>query len=333
MPANLTPQYFKEEERFRAATTPEEKIKALRAMYAVMPKHKGTDKLQADIKRRIARLKDATRQKHTDARQSPAWVIEKEGAGQVPVLGPPNCGKSALIAALTNARPRVTEYPYATQTPLPAMMPFEDIQFQLIDTPSLGEAYTVDWIPDLLRRADACLMLADLSTEDVVDTVQFILGHLEAKGVYVAERRGQEKDELEGWIPAMLFGNKMDVASANERLQELTHRFGSRFQILGGSVKEVTNLDAMKRTLFETAAIIRVYSKEPGKTPDTEQPFVLPSGSTVIDMASKVHKEVREKLQFARIWGSGRFDGQRVSDDHLLEDGDILELHSSAILK
>jgi len=328
MPANLPPVYHTAEKRYRQANTPEEKIEALREMYAVMPKHKGTDKLQADIKRRIAQLKDQAK-KAPAARQVPQWVIEKVGAGQVPVIGPPNVGKSAIIAKVTHADVRVAEYPFTTQIPAPAMMPFENIQIQLIDSPAWSEDFDVGWLPELVRRADACVLVADLSDELADETIAFILDGMEARDVVLIGRAPDEREGFEVYIPTLLIGNKSDVPGADSVLERLETRFGDRFSIRAISVERETGLAEFKRAVFDVLAITRVFTKQPGKEADLGEPFVLPNGSTVHDLAAKIHKEILESLKYARLWGtSGRFKGQRVGEDHVLADGDVVELHT-----
>ncbi len=327
MPANLPPIYHTAEKRYRQANTPEEKIEALREMLAVMPKHKGTDKLQADIKRRIAQLKDQA--KKPAARQVPPWVIEKVGAGQVPVIGPPNAGKSALIARVTHADVRVADYPFTTQSPIPAMMPFENIQIQLIDTPAWSEDFDVGWIPELARRADACVLLADLSDSSAADATEFILKAMAGRDVMLVGEVPDEREGFEVCVPTLLAANKLDAPGADRMLEQLKGRFADRFPIGGISAESGRGIDDFKRALYEVMRLTRVFTKQPGKEADLGEPFVLPAGSTVRDLAAKIHKEILANFRFGRVWGaSGRFQGQRVGEDHVLVDGDIVELHT-----
>jgi ribosome-interacting GTPase 1 len=328
MPANLPPVYHSAEKRYRQAHSTDEKLDALREMLAVMPKHKGTDKLQADIKRRISQLKDQAR-KAPSARQIPMWVIEKVGAGQVPVIGPPNAGKSALIAAVTHADVRVAEYPFTTQTPVPAMMPFEDIQIQLIDTPAWSPDFDVGWLPELARRADACILLADLSDGKGTEAISYIVESMEARDVVLIGEVPDEREGFEVCIPTLLAANKLDAANAADTLHELRELFADRFPVCSFSVEYGTGVDELKRRVFDVMQIARVFTKQPGKNADLGEPFVLPVGSTVGDLAGKIHKEILASLRYGRLWGaSGRFQGQRVGEDHVLVDGDVVELHT-----
>ncbi|KPK56263.1 MAG: hypothetical protein AMS21_12855 [Gemmatimonas sp. SG8_38_2] len=328
MPANLTPAYHAAEKRYRQANTPDEKLEALREMLAVMPKHKGTDKLQADIKRRMSQLKDQSR-KAPAARQVPMWVIEKVGAGQVPVIGPPNAGKSALIARTTHADVRVAEYPFTTQTPTPAMMPFENIQIQLIDAPAWSEDFDVGWLPELARRSDACVLMADLSDARTAEAIAYIVEAMEARDVVLIGEVPDEREGFEVCIPTLLAANKREAPGALDTLLELETLFGDRFPIAAMSVEEGTGIDEFKQALFNVMQIIRVFTKQPHKEADLGEPFVLPVGSTVHDLAGKIHKEILANFRFGRLWGaSGRFQGQRVGEEHVLVDGDIVELHT-----
>ncbi|MBI4541109.1 MAG: TGS domain-containing protein [Gemmatimonadetes bacterium] len=327
MPANLTPQYLAAEERYRAARKPEEKLRTLREMLAVIPKHKGTEKLQAEIKRRIARLQEESQRKRSAGGPTPAWVIERMGAGQVPVLGPPNCGKSSLLAALTRAEPRIADYPFTTAAPLPGMMPFKDAQVQLVDTPPVTREHWVEWIPELLRRADACVLMTDLSLDDPWEPVSAILTMLEARGVLVGEASSEEFIDVR--LPALLVANKADLAAGESRLADLRRQAGGRFSVEVVSVLRHEGLERLKRSIFETLGVMRVYAKPPGKRADRSEPFVLPVGSTVLILAERIHKDLAQKFRYARVWGrSGEFAGQRVGPEHRLVDGDLVEVHA-----
>ncbi|MBI4520980.1 MAG: TGS domain-containing protein [Gemmatimonadetes bacterium] len=327
MPANLTPQYRAAEERYRAAPTAAAKLEALREMLAVIPKHKGSEKLQADIKRRIARLQDESQRKRPAGGPTPAWVIERMGAGQVPIIGPPNCGKSSLVAALTRAEPRIADYPFTTTQPVPGMMAFEDAQVQLVDTPPVTREHWVEWIPDLLRRADACVLMTDLSLVDPWEPMTDILDMLEGRGVLLGEASSEALIDIQ--IRTLLVANKSDAAEAEAKLEVVQRMAGDRFPVESISVLHHAGLEALRRSIFATLHVVRVYAKPPGKRSDRRDPFVLPAGSTVLNLAEHIHKEVAQKFRFARLWGrSGVFDGQRVGPEHVVEDGDLVEVHA-----
>jgi ribosome-interacting GTPase 1 len=328
MPANLTPQYFAAEKRWREATTIEEQIAALREMLSVMPKHKGTDKLQADLKKRIAKLQqEAKTQRKKGGRKSELGHVPKEGAGQVAVIGPPNSGKSSFIQAVTHAHPEVAAYPYTTQKPLAAMMPYEDIQIQLVDTPPISEQFTPPWLTNLIRLADLALLVVDLGdhpveqAQDVLDFMSATSTHLSGRG---GHHDGQEPIVL---VKTIIAGNKKERSGGDEALAELVGAFGDRFHILAFSAQSGEGLEELPGQVFQALSIVRVYTKEPGKKPDMEQPYVLRQGSTVLNLAETIHRDFASQLKYVRIWGSVKYDGQNIQKDHVLQDGDIIELH------
>jgi hypothetical protein len=325
MPANLTPQYLAAEKQFREAKTPEDKLAALRQMYALIPKHKGTEKLQADIKRRISKLQDESQKARKKGRRPPAWIVEPEGAGQVAVVGLPNVGKSKIVDELTGASPAVAEYPFTTQLPQPAMVPFEDVQIQLVDCPPLFPGHTSHWFSDVLRHADAWMAVLDLSGEDPASDLR----ECENELVRVLWPKGAAGPDRFLWdIRATLFvGSKADSEDETEKCGALKRALPKGADLLTVSADKGLGIDELPEKLFELIEVIRVYSKEPGKKPDLSKPFVLRKGSTLMDVASAVHKDFASGLRYAKVWGSGRFQGQTVQKDHVLCDKDVVELH------
>ena len=323
MPANLTPAFKKARARLQAAKTPEEKLAALEEMLATIPKHKGTDKMQADIKKRIAKFRDSGGGGKKGQR-SGYDHIPKEGGGQVVLLGGPNCGKSSLLAALTNAKPEVAEYPFSTQIPVPGMMAFEDVSIQLIDLPPLTAEYTEGWVYGLIRSADLALLLVESSeVELALDRADEILRLLEDRHVMLVETGGTTgEEERTRQISCRMILTKSDLASGDEvSLDKLPFRPISVSTVTG------ENLDRLRREVFDALKIVRIYTKLPGHKPDMEEPYTLSIGSTVLDAVRLVHRDFVDQLKYVRIWGSGRFDGQQVPSDHTLEDGDIIEIH------
>jgi len=329
MPANLTPEYLEAERKFRTATTLEEKLAALEEMLATLPKHKGTEKMQADIRRRIAKLRQEAGRRSGTARHKPFYHVEKEGAGQVILVGPPNSGKSSLLARLTHATPEIAAYPFTTRLPMPGMMEFENVQIQLVDMPPLAPSYTEPWMLALVRQADAALLVFDLADDDVLTRIEETVSLLEQANISLG---AQLPAELEGKRSAMfkralVVGTKLDLPEARDHVELVREWLGERFRLLPVSTQTGENLEVLRREVYDLLGIIRVYTKEPGKKPDLTTPFVLKRGSTVADVARAIHRDFVERLKYARIWGAGRFDGQLVHRDHVLQDGDIVELH------
>jgi len=322
MPANLPPQYFEAEKNFRAAKSPEEKIVALEEMLAIMPKHKGTDHLRAELRSRIAKLTQQAAKKTGVQRTS--MVIEKEGAAQVAVIGLPNAGKSQLVASITNASPTVADYPFTTYAVSPGMMEFENIQIQLLDTPPLVPQSIEWWLPPMLRRADALLIMVDLSDAPLAQ-MEAVMEQLEKMRIDIGVRKIEE--EVLSRQKALIIGNKLDLAGARENYAALQNKYAEQLPVLVISARERIGLEELKRKVYQVLDIIRVYTKVPGQKPDFDDPIILERGSTLADAAEAVHKDFRAKLKYARVWGSGKHDGIMVRRDHILQDGDVIELH------
>ncbi len=325
MPANLPPQYFDAEKKFREAKTTAEKAAALEAMLAIMPHHKGTDKLRADLRRRLSKLKDEQEHKKGGGRGA-LFSVKREGAGQAALVGAPNAGKSQLLAALTHAEPEIADYPFTTQVPQAGMMAFENIQIQLVDLPPLTVDHTEPWVFNIMRNADCLLVLLDLS-EDPVSVLETIRQLLRGQRI-ILQGDTEGNAEPGSFIKRfLLVGNKGDLPMAGENAAIFRECYGERFPIIVVSAKEGKEVEGLRQQLFSLLAILRVFSKRPGREADPGAPIILKQGSTVLDLAKEIHKDFVAKLQYARLWGSGRFDGQRVQRDYVLRDGDIIELH------
>ena len=323
MPANLPPQYFEAEKRFRQAKEPADKILVLEEMLAIMPKHKGTDKLRAELRGRIAKLTQAAAKKTGAHRMS--MVIEKEGAAQIAVIGLPNAGKSQLVASITNASPAVAEYPFTTQQATPGMMEFENIKIQLIDTPPLVPQSIEFWMPHLLRRADALLVVVDLNDAPLTQ-METITAQLVEMRISIGIDKAQEQTIL-SQQKALIVGNKLDLENASENYTALRNRYGEHLPVTAISARAGTGLEELKLKTFQALDIIRVYTKTPGQKPDFSDPIILSRGSTLEDAAASVHKDFLHRLEYARLWGSGKHDGLVVKRGHILQDGDVIELH------
>lgn len=327
MPANLPPQYFEAEKRYREARSVSDKLKALEEMLAIMPKHKGTDKLKADLRRRIAQLKDLSAARKGPGRKSPVYLVEREGVGQVILLGPPNTGKSSLLAALTKAQPLIADYPYTTRIPAAGMMRFENVQVQLVDCPPLGEDHLEPWLPDLLRRADAfALVLAP--PEDPAAQLAQVENLLKGFSLTLISRDGAAPPP--GFLSrrTMVILNKVDLIPDPEELELCLEVLGDRFPVYPVSVKTGQGLAELRPALFGVLNLIRVYTRPPGKAANFNAPFVLPPTTTVLELASRIHHDLGKNFKYARVWGKNTFEGQRVQRDYLLKEGDIVEIHA-----
>jgi uncharacterized protein len=326
MPANLPPQYFEAEQRFREAKTPEDKVEALEEMLAIMPKHKGTDKLKAMLRERISKFKDQAQKKKRLSRQKTAYDIEKEGPAQTVIIGPPNTGKSSLVKLITNASPEVAAFPHTTHKPMPGMAQYDNIQFQLIDTPPLTKDYTEPAFADLIRRADIVVILLDLSA-DPMQQLEDALHILHSFRIYSEACTIPEDLRKPPKIKkTLVVVNKMDRPEDKETLDIFLELSGIKLPCIGVSTRTGHNVMVFLDKLYELSGIIRIYTKPPGKEADKKSPFIVPLGSTLADLAGKVHNDFVNKLKYARAWGKSVRDGQMVQRDYVLQDGDVVEL-------
>ena len=331
MSANLPPQYLEAEEEFRTAETAEAKHAALKKMLSLIPKHKGTEKMQAEIKKRIAKWKEAAEKarKKGGGRSDPGHV-PREGAAQVALLGPVNAGKSSLLATLTNSTPQVADYPFTTRVPQPGMLFHHGIPIQLVDTPALDQNFTERWIATLIRNADMAAVVLDLARDDLIEQWEAVFTVLASLKIRLVGARDPKVFSDDGWanIPALYLGNKCRMEDSPQRLAILAELVEDLPDILPVSARTGSGLEEFKELLRESMGLIRVYSKPPGKEADLTAPFVLRQGSTVAELATLVHKELASRLRFARVWGPQVYDGQRVAMDYALADGDIVELNA-----
>ena len=325
MPTNLPPDAQEAERRYRDAETTEEKVARLEEFISLIPKHKGTDHLRADLRRKLSKLKDAAQQRKKVSRQVSPYHIDCEGAGQVVLVGPTNVGKSALLAALTNATPEVSEAVFTTWEPTPGMMLADNVQIQLIDTPPLNPDYVDPEMLNLIRRCDVVLVVVDVQTHPI-QQLEEAVAILEASRIVPAHRRDRFPPEQRMLAkPLLVLANKCDDED-DEVFEIFCELLEEDWPLIPVSAETGRNLDQLKRAVFDQLGIIRVYSKAPGKEPSYDSPFVMDEGGTVGEFARKVHQDFYQNLKTARVWGVGVYDGQMVGRDHVLHDEDVVEL-------
>ncbi len=316
MPANLPPTYYKLKHQHEAAKTDEERLNILEEMLRIIPKHKGSEKVVSDIRHRIAKIKrgPATAGGKGTGKRSYSEHIPKQGAGQVVLLGPPNSGKSQMLANFTNAKPEVSPTPYTTTMPMVGMLPYENIQFQIIDTPSITPDFVLPTVLTLTRNADLPLPVISLASDNLLDDLDVVVAFLDE-----ADRETSENGTL-------IVANQLDTAGAAERLDILKEFYGDVFRICPISAETGEGKDALWQEIYTELDILRVYPKAPGKPIEHDEPIVLPTGATVLDAARSLHKDFAE-FRFARIWGPEWHDGQSVSRNDVVYDGDVVEFH------
>jgi ribosome-interacting GTPase 1 len=328
MPANLTPQYFEAEQRYRRARSAPEKLAALQDMLAVMPKHKGTDHLKAGLRAKMAQLmEEIERPRRTGGGQVQPFSLRKEGAGQAVLIGLPNVGKSQLLVTLTGAGAKVADYPFTTKTPVPGMLQFENVRIQLVDTPAINDRDMQTRLFSLLRNSDVLLLVIDLSA-DGLEQAQEAIRELQDWGYkLLGKDEAPDPEELRVQKRVILVGSKGDEEGALDQFQLLEAQYGGRFPVVLVSALEEVGLEELAQEIFKALNRVRVYTKPPGGQADYNTPIVLPDGSRVEDAAEHLHKDWKRKLKYAVLWGSSKFEGQRVGRDYILADGDVMELH------
>jgi ribosome-interacting GTPase 1 len=322
MTLNLTPMYLKAEEVYRKAKTTAEKLAALEEMYSLLPKHKASEKMQADLKTRMSKLRQAGEQPKAHGGVD-LFHVDKHGAGQFVLLGMPNCGKSALVGSLTKARVTIAPYPFSTHAPVPGMMTFEDIQIQIVDMPPITADGPMPGMIGAVKAADGLIICIDLAA-DVLEQVEVCMGLLESKGIVPLGREAPEGALAKRML---IVGTKVDLPGGADSFQALKELHGCLAPMVAISTETSEGLGEIPRQCFKLLDVIRIYSKEPGKPPDKEKPFVLPRGSTVLDLAGTIHHDIAANLKRARIWGNNVYEGQPVPREHVLSDRDIIELH------
>lgn len=331
MPANLTPQYHKAEDEYRRAATPDEELRALQTMFRELPKHKGTDKLQADLKQKISKVKKEAESHKSSGAGSPHSVrFLRQGAGRAILLGGPNAGKSALIRALTKATPEVAPYPFTTHEASPAMMPWEDVYVQLIDTPPITADFLQPYMQGLIRGAELVVLLVDLGSDDGIGQCEELLARLNATKTRLAAESYLDEDDLGlSFTRTLLVPNKIDLPDAAERLELLHELLPLDLPELVVSAEHGAGLAELRNAIYAAMDVVRVYTKLPtAREADYDKPFTVRRGETLLDVAELVHKDVARNLKFARVWGTAVHDGTQVKGDYVLHDRDVVEIHS-----
>ncbi|MDA7980038.1 MAG: 50S ribosome-binding GTPase [Pirellulales bacterium] len=329
MAANLTPQYLKAQEEYRRAQTTEEEIRCLEIMLKEIPKHKASEKMQADLKSKLSAAKKDLQKEKSGGKKTTGVRIPRQGAGTAVVLGGPNAGKSQLVCSLTRATPEVAEYPFTTRAPQPGMMAWEDVTVQLVDTPPVTADYFESYMHGLVRSADVVLLMLDLGDDDSIEQCQDVINRFSETKTRLAKATGLDENDVGiSYTSTILVPNKIDLPDAAERYELFQELCSVDFLVQQVSALRGDGLDELRKRVYETLDVIRVYTKQPTqKEPDMEKPFTIPRGQTILDVAEQIHRDIAANFKTARVWGTQVHDGTTVKADYIPEDKDIVEIH------
>ncbi len=329
MPANLTPQYQRLEEQYRRAHTAPERVELLEQMLATIPKHKGTEKLQADLK---TKLKESKAEVHAEAstpKRGKTFHFPRQGSGQVIVVGAPNAGKSRILKELTKAEPEVAPYPFSTREPMPGMMAWHDVHVQLIDTPPITDLHFEPYLLNLVRPADLAVLALDGSSDDAPEQTAEVLKQFSSRKTPLADVTGfHEEDFSIVNIKTLLVVTRGRDPACEGRVAFFREMTQTNFPTLKVDLDEAHTHEQLRDTIYQALDVIRVYTKKPGKPANYSSPFTIKVGGTVEDLTAVIHRDLIETVKFAKVWGSSAHDGQSVGREHVLHDKDLVELHA-----
>jgi len=288
---NAGPEFYAAQQKYSNAKTLEEKLEALKEMYRLAPKHKASENLLKDITSKIGKInKEINKIKKEKSRKKEKVEFKKEGV-QVTIVGLENAGKTALFNILANQNNPSTPTPFETKKFTPGIMKFENVKIQLIDTPSLTEANFAQ-VSSHCKNSELIVFLINEDMEK----------KLQSEFINWLDRNGLKKIVL-------------------KPKKDLTKTFDEESY----SINDNKDIERIKRKIFDSLQIIRVYTKPPHEKPDYTEPIILKKGDTVKDAVAKIHKELLN-FKSVKVWGSTKFPGQQVNSDYELKDGDLVEV-------
>ena len=330
MPANLTAQYRKAEEAYRRASSPDEELRCLQEMLREIPKHKGTDHLQAELKQKISKSKKEIESAGKSGKKRHGVRIPRQGAGRVVLIGGPNAGKSQLMAKLTRATPEVAPYPFTTRQPQTGMMPRQDVFVQMIDTPPVTMDVLESYHQGLIRSADVVLLMVDLGNDDGIQQCQEVVDRLNQTKTRLAATSYLDENDLGlSFTRTYLVFNKSDDPEFTTR-KNFFHELCD-IDLPEHEISAVTGdgVEELREAVYAELNVVRVYTKQPSqKDPDYDKPYTVTRGGTLAEVAAMIHKDFADRLKFARVWGTQVHAGTQVKGDYVVNDKDVIELHT-----
>lgn len=329
MPANLPPQYQKAEEEYRKAQSAAERCEIIERMLVLIPKHKGTEKLQADLKTKLKETKADIQAEKTAPKGGKVYRFPRQGAAQVIIIGGPNSGKSRILRDLTKAEPEVADYPFTTREPMPGMMAWEDVTVQLIDTPPITDSLFEPYLLNFVRSADLVVLTFGGASDDAPEATATVIDQFRQRATALSTTTGFDEDDFSKLnVKTLLVVTHGRDSEVRDRLDFFREMVPTAFATVPVDLDQTADRELLRKSIFDGLGLIRLYTKAPGKPADFSSPFTIPIGGTVEDLAHKVHRDLADKLKFAKIWGTSAADGQSVGRDHVLADKDLVELHT-----
>lgn len=295
MPINASPYFERAQAEYEQAPTTEQKIRCLKKMITLAPKHKGSENLLKQLRTRLKKLK-YTKEKEDKSGKRTSVGIKKDDM-QMVIIGKANSGKSTLITILTNAKPEKSEIKFTTKQPEIGMMDYASTQIQIIENPAIESDY---YDRGVTNTADTILIIVD--TLEQISEIEKTLEKSRGKRIIV-------------------FNNKNNLD--RRKLSAILSSKKYNFVLLDLGIKE--SIEELKEKIFRSFDKIRVYTKEPGKE-KSQKPIILKPESTIRDVAEKILKGFSKNVKDTKIWGpSSKFPGQKVGFRHKLKDLDVVE--------
>ncbi len=332
MPANLNHRFLNAEKAYRRATSLAEEFECLQVMLREIPKHKGTDKLQAELKKKISKTRESLEAANKSTGRS-GFKLPRQGAGRVVIIGAANSGKSQLLSTLTNATPEIAPYPFTTREPIPGMMKWEDVSIQVVDTAPISADHYTEETHALIRSADLVLLLLDLGSDDGADDLLQVLTRTQNSKTRLGPESTFDPNDIGvTYTKTILASSKADDVGSSDRREFFEEVFVSSpfeipFQEFPISATTGSGISTLSEQIFTALDVVRVYTKDPRKkTPDFDKPYAVRRGTELIDVAKLIHEDLAKNFRSAKVWGANVHDATAVTGDYLVSDKDVVEI-------
>jgi len=306
MPINAHPDYFNAETEYYDANTDEDRLIALEKMTRTMPKHKGAETLRRNLRTRYKKLKQEL-QKKAKKKAGSKKGIKKEDM-QAAIIGLTNSGKSSILKALTNARPKIASYGFTTTEPEIGTLHYKGCNIQIIDLPPIASE---DFELGIMNNTDTLLIVVE-KIDEIKPTLAAIKNKETAKK------------------PKIIIFNKIDLYDEETKRKISETLKSKRYKFVLTSIVGDQGIEELKEKILNTFDIIRIYTRHPGKKRELDKvPIILKPNSTLQDVAEKILHGYSKKIKYTKITGpSSKFTNQKVGLKHIVKDKDIVEFYT-----